>query len=169
MTRGSSAAGNAKKSAAVSRPVPVGPGDRSETRAYLPTGELAAEPQGAEGTSAEADRIGPGKRLWKRRPAKPGLGNPFWISTFPQPRRRRTFGYIPNGATICPTVTFLNGLTGGQFGKAFSCISVESGAGVVRGIGSPQRWACSAGPPIRHDKIREPSESHAGRPATHSA
>ncbi|MGB2887502.1 MAG: hypothetical protein WBC04_07400, partial [Candidatus Acidiferrales bacterium] len=40
-----------------------------------------------------------------------GLENPFRIFTFPQPRRRRVFGYITNGATIYPRVTFFNGLT----------------------------------------------------------
>src|SRR5580704_71952 len=32
------------------------------------------------------------------------------IRTFPQPRRRRVFGYIPNVSTVQPRVTFLNGL-----------------------------------------------------------
>ncbi len=44
---------------------------------------------------------------WKSR-------NPSGISTSPQPRRRPIFGYISNVATITPTVTFLNGLTGPQ-------------------------------------------------------
>jgi hypothetical protein len=33
------------------------------------------------------------------------------IRAFPQPRRRRVFGYISNVSTIDPKVTFLNGLT----------------------------------------------------------
>ena len=33
------------------------------------------------------------------------------IRTFPQPRRRRVFGYISNVSTAGPRVTFLNGLT----------------------------------------------------------
>src|SRR5437879_9460771 len=36
------------------------------------------------------------------------------IRTFPQPRRRRVFGYISNVSTVGPKVTFLNGLTRGK-------------------------------------------------------
>jgi hypothetical protein len=48
--------------------------------------------------------------------------NPFY-RTFPQPRRRRVFGYISNVSTAEPRVTYLNGLTRA---KLFSVFSVES-------------------------------------------
>src|SRR6202035_330357 len=63
----------------------------------------------------------PAKRLWKSRSVEKSQTRLFhraWksrkeraIPTFPQPRRRRVFGYISNVSTIDPRVTFLNGLT----------------------------------------------------------
>ncbi|MGC1615681.1 MAG: hypothetical protein WA736_13425, partial [Candidatus Acidiferrum sp.] len=41
------------------------------------------------------------------------LGNQNPISTFPQPQQQQAFGYISNGSTTQPTVTFLDGLTRG--------------------------------------------------------
>jgi hypothetical protein len=110
----SRARGRAEKPDEVSESVCVGEGHRSKVGAHLQAGEPAAEPQGAQGTSgAGTKQIEPAKRLWKRRSLRE-LGNHKAISTFPQPRRRRafTFGYITNGATMCPTVAFLNGSTG---------------------------------------------------------
>jgi hypothetical protein len=52
-----------------------------------------------------------GKYLWRSGREKYfSLDIPFY-RTFPQPRRRRVFGYISNVSTIDPRVTFLNGLT----------------------------------------------------------
>ena len=54
-----------------------------------------------------------GKYLWRSGREKYfSLDIPFY-RTFPQPRRRRVFGYISNVSTIDPRVTFLNGLTRG--------------------------------------------------------
>src|ERR1700676_4973514 len=51
-----------------------------------------------------------GKYLWRSGREKCfSLDIPFY-RTFPQPRRRRVFGYTPNVSTVQPRVTFLNGL-----------------------------------------------------------
>src|SRR5712691_3556754 len=78
-------------------------------------------PERCGATSAERNTARPAEAAMEKPPGgkvpnqtfPPGLqiAQKRAIRTFPQPRRRRVFGYIPNVSTVGTRVTFLNGLT----------------------------------------------------------
>ena len=98
--------------------VSSGTSDRAEVRTHLQMGEPALQP--AAGPSPGSEANGASERLWKSRcveTQRQGFHSAWksrqqrGIPTFPQPRRRRSFGYIANVPTTFPKVTFLNGST----------------------------------------------------------
>jgi len=58
------------------------------------------------------------------------------IRTFPQPRRRRVFGYISNVSTIDPEVTFLNGLTR-RHQETSGCLLPQSPPQALKTVADP--------------------------------
>ena len=66
------------------------------------------------------------------------------IRTFPQPRRRRVFGYIPNVSTVQPRLTFLNGLA-----RSARFVSVLERPALVGGSGRWRQLVASTPPKRR--------------------